>query len=58
MKTTIKNIWKKYHTKAIPKAIEKEILSKAEVSYTKAKKKYKLATYVSWWTRKYATKKK
>lgn len=49
----IKNIWSKYHKTNPPySTIEKE----AKKSFKKTKGKYKLGTYISWWTRRFATK--
>jgi len=56
--TLIKNIWKKYSDKAPTKAQILAILKKAQASFVKAEKKYKLGTFVSWWTRQSITKKK
>lgn len=53
-KLLIKNIWNKYNKTNPPYSIiEKE----AKQSFKEQGGKYKLGTYISWWTRKLATKK-
>ena len=56
MNKLVENIWKKYHKTKLPKSVETSVLHKANASYKKAKGKYKLNTFISWWARQAASK--
>jgi hypothetical protein len=52
-KTLIKNIWSKYSKSKVPYS---KIENMANKKFLEGKKKYKIGTYLSWWTRYFVKK--